>query len=189
MSEVKQTRITIKRLKVASLASEETLCYEATVLLDGLPVAQARNDGQGGVTFMRAIKGTEGKLDAAEAFAKMLPPLITEDPDPRDPTGQLELPMSLDFLVDLLASYEHENKRLRALFRNDFTRKILFVVGNHLHYFKRVNRKSCTDTQIRRLHARIREKHGPKTTILSELPSEEAFVIWKRFVLDEGKAS
>ncbi|MBS0417991.1 MAG: hypothetical protein JSR66_09780 [Proteobacteria bacterium] len=189
MSEVKQTRIMLKRLKVADFASEETLCFEATVMLDGLPIAEARNEGHGGVTILRAIKGAEAKLRAAETFAKALPPLITDDPDPTDPTRKFELPMSLDFLVDLLASHEHENKRVQSLFRRDFTRKVLFVTDNQLRYVKGVNRKTCTAAEIRRLHAQIRTRHGPETPILSELSEAEAFALWKGLVLDQEKGS
>ena len=189
MSEVNQTRITIKRLKVASFASEETLCYEATVLFDGFPIAQARNDGHGGLTLLRVIRGAEDKLKAAEAFATALPPLISEHSDPQDPTHKLELPMSLDFLVDLLASREHEDNRLRAMFRKDFTKKILFVADNQLLYLQRVKRNLCSNTELRRLHAQVRAKHGPETTILSDLGVEEAYALWKRFVLDKEKPS
>jgi hypothetical protein len=189
MSEVKQTRISLKRLKVADFASEETLCFEAKVMLDGLPIAQARNDGHGGMTILRAIKGADAKLRAAEAFAKALPPLITEGADPNDPTRKLELPMSLDFLVDLLASHEHEAKRLRSRFRQDFAKKLLFVAGDRLLYLQGVNLKICTAEEIRRFHAQIRAEHGPETTILSELSSDEAFALWRRFVVEEGKPS
>ncbi len=189
MSELKQTRITLKRLKVADFASEETLCFEATVMLDGVPIAEARNDGHGGVTILRAVKGAEAKLRAAEAFAKALPPLITDGPDPTDPTRKLELPMSLDFLVDLLASHEHEDKRLRSLFRRDLAKKLLFVANNRLLYLKGVNLKICTAEEIRRFHTQIRAEHGPETPILSELSEEEAFALWKRLVLDQEKGS
>jgi hypothetical protein len=189
MSEVKQTRISLIRLKVADFASQETLCFEATVLLDGIPIAQAHNEGSGGMTMLRAITGAEAKLAMAETFAKGLPPLISKYPDPHDATRRLELPMSLEFLVDLLAGDEHENKRVQSLFRRDFTRKVLFVADNQLRYLKGVNRKKCTAAQIRRLHAEIRSRHGSETPILSELPEAEALAFWKRLVLDQEKGS
>ena len=52
----KQDRITLKNLKVADFASEETLCFNATVVFDGTPIAEARNDGHGGSTFLHALK-------------------------------------------------------------------------------------------------------------------------------------
>lgn len=40
--------ITIKNLKTSEFASHETLCFEATLNIDGFDVAIAENDGQGG---------------------------------------------------------------------------------------------------------------------------------------------
>src|SRR3546814_5318593 len=70
----KQDRITLKTLKVADFASEETMCFSATVVFDGTPIAEARNDGHGGSTFLRALSGKAALLAQAEAFAKGLPP-------------------------------------------------------------------------------------------------------------------
>ena len=70
----KQNRITLKNLKVADFASEETLCFTATIVFDDTPIAEARNDGHGGSTFLRALNGKAALLAQAEAFAKGLPP-------------------------------------------------------------------------------------------------------------------
>ncbi|CDF84881.1 Conserved hypothetical protein [Pseudomonas knackmussii B13] len=70
----KQDRITLKNLKVADFASEETMCFSATVVFDGTPIAEARNDGHGGSTFVHALNGKAALLAQAEAFAKGLPP-------------------------------------------------------------------------------------------------------------------
>lgn len=66
----KQDRITLKNLKVADFASEETMCFSATVVFDGTPIAEARNDGHGGSTFVRALNGKAALLAQAEAFAR-----------------------------------------------------------------------------------------------------------------------
>ena len=64
----KQNRITLKNLKVADFASEETLCFTATVVFDGSSIAQARNDGW---SFLNGvINGTftvpgDGSIDYA----------------------------------------------------------------------------------------------------------------------------
>src|SRR3546814_16233705 len=70
----KQDRITLKTLKVADFASEETMCFSATVVFDGTPIAEARNDGHGGSTFLRALSGKAALLAPAEDFATGLPP-------------------------------------------------------------------------------------------------------------------
>lgn len=62
----KQNRITLKNLKVADFASEETLCFTATVVFDGVPIAEARNEGHGGSTFVRALLGQAALLSKAE---------------------------------------------------------------------------------------------------------------------------
>lgn len=42
------TTLTIKNLKFAEFASEETLCFEATLYVDGKSVGHVRNAGKGG---------------------------------------------------------------------------------------------------------------------------------------------
>jgi hypothetical protein len=48
--------ITLKNLKVAQFRSEETLCYQADVCVDGKKVGTADNDGHGGCTHVRLDK-------------------------------------------------------------------------------------------------------------------------------------
>src|SRR3546814_16899818 len=67
---MKQDRIALKSLKVAQFASEETLCFTATVLFDGIAIAQARNNGRGGATFLHALEGKAAQLSEAVQFAK-----------------------------------------------------------------------------------------------------------------------
>lgn len=110
----RQDRITLKNLKVADFASEETLCFTATVMFDGRPIAEARNDGHGGSTFVRALQGQAALLAQAEEFAKSLPPasldVEREDDEP------LLIDMTLDFLVDQLADAMHAERKLRTAF-------------------------------------------------------------------------
>lgn len=65
----KQDRITLKNLKVADFASEETLCFTATIVFDGTPIAEARNDGHGGSTFLRALNGKTTLLALCQGLA------------------------------------------------------------------------------------------------------------------------
>lgn len=48
--------ITIKNLKVAQFASEETLCFQATVYVDGAPFCVASNEGRGGPNRYDSVK-------------------------------------------------------------------------------------------------------------------------------------
>ena len=113
----KQNRITLKNLKVADFASEETLCFTATVVFDGSSIAQARNDGHGGSTFLHALKGKEQLLFEAQAFAKGLPPALLDlDQEGEDPHS---INMTLDYLVEELAASIHGERKIRAAFNRD----------------------------------------------------------------------
>src|SRR3546814_9752410 len=118
----KQNRITLKSLKVADFASEETMCFSATVVFDGTPIAEARNDGHGGSTFLRALSGKAALLAQAEAFAKGLPPaplnLGQEGEDPH------YIHMTLAFRVDDIADAMHEERQVRAAFKRDRQRGV-----------------------------------------------------------------
>ncbi len=63
-------KLTIKNLKVAKFASEETLCFEATVYVDGKRSFTASNDGHGGCNFYH---GDRANINAAEAWSKTQP--------------------------------------------------------------------------------------------------------------------
>ncbi len=45
--------VTVRGLKVSKFASQETLCFEATVLIDGVVAGVASNQGTGGANFYR----------------------------------------------------------------------------------------------------------------------------------------
>ncbi len=53
------TIITVKNLKYAAFASEETHCFEATVYVDGKPFCKAKNDGHGGCDMYWSLNGSE----------------------------------------------------------------------------------------------------------------------------------
>lgn len=62
-------KITLKGLKIAKFASEETLCYEATVYIDGKALCIASNQGHGGDTSFDAIRPRGGYKTGEEAGA------------------------------------------------------------------------------------------------------------------------
>ena len=169
----KQNRITLKNLKVADFASEETLCFTATIVFDDTPIAEARNDGHGGSTFLRALNGKAALLAQAEAFAKGLPPtpldLGQEGEDPH------YIDMTLDFLVDELADAMHAERKVRAAFNRDIGNKVLFIKGIKL--------KAIADRAA--YFAKLRSRQAQPIVILAELPPEQAFDLWKQHVLGD----
>lgn len=179
---IHQDRVSLRNLQVAEFASEETLCFSATVLLDGKPIADARNDGHGGCTFLRPLKRNHAKLAEAEAFAKGLPPVVIEDDDP---SRTLTLDVTLDFLVDHLASEMHSDRKLHSMFKRDITTKVLYIRDDKLLYLRGVRLDKLTDRPA--LFTQLRSKYGANLIILAELPPEEAFLLWQRHTIQEGR--
>lgn len=62
-------QIELKNLKYAAFASEETLCFNATVYIDGVKAGTADSDGKGGATRIEP-RALEEQLNA---HAKTLP--------------------------------------------------------------------------------------------------------------------
>ena len=177
----KQNRITLKNLKVADFASEETLCFTATIVFDDTPIAEARNDGHGGSTFLRALNGKAALLAQAEAFAKGLPPtpldLGQEGEDPH------YIDMTLDFLVDELADAMHAERKLRAAFKRDIGNRVLFIKDGKLLFIKGIKLKAIADRAA--YFAKLRSRQAQPIVILAELPPEQAFDLWKQHVLGD----
>ncbi|NYT62872.1 hypothetical protein H0A66_11155 [Alcaligenaceae bacterium] len=178
---IKQDRITLKSLKVAQFASEETLCFTATVLFDGIAIAQARNDGRGGSTFLHALEGKAAQLSDAEQFAKGLPPARFEGGITGQDDAPLIIDMTLDFLVDQLAATLHTDRKLRTAFNRDIGNKVLFIKSDKLLFLKGVRLKAIADRSA--YFTALRARQCQPIVILTELPPDEAFALWKRYAL------
>jgi len=178
---IDQQRIRLKNLKVADFASEETLCFTATVLFDGKPVATASNDGHGGSTRLLALAGQRDRLAEAEAFARSLPPDVTGHDDPHGNARPFTIDITLDYLVDDLAASENADKKLRAAFKRHMNSKLLFVKNGKLVFLKGVNPKTLLDRPA--YFAALRARQTQPIVILAELPPAEAFDVWRRHVL------
>lgn len=184
---IKQDRITLKNLKVAEFASEETLCFSATVLFDGVAVAEARNDGHGGSTFLHALQGKRDLLSEAEQFAKSLPPATLDCGVSDEDDNPLIVDVTLDFLVDQLADTVHGNRKLRAAFSRDIGNKVLFIKGGKLLFLKGIKLKAIADRPA--YFAALRARQAQPIVILAELPPDEAFALWRLHVLGSGSSS
>jgi len=182
----KQDRITLKSLKVADFASEETLCFTATVLFDGKPFATASNDGHGGSTRLLALGGERDRFTEAQAFAASLPPDVTEYDDPHDSSRRFIINITLDYLVDGLANAMHAERKVRAAFNRDIGNKVLFIEDGKLKYQKGVKLKAIADRKA--YFALLRARQDQPIVFLAELPSEQAFDLWKQYVLGDKPA-
>ena len=183
---IQQNRVTLKNLKVADFASEETLCFSAIVLFDGEPIAEARNDGHGGCTFMRPLRHSEARLAEAGVFAKSLPPVVTEYDDPNDPSQRWSIDVTLEFLVDHIAEDTHADRKIRTAFNRDIASKVLFIKDDRLLFLKGVKLKELPDKAA--LVENLRAKHGAGIQILNALPLDEAFALWKKHTVDGDRS-
>lgn len=103
-------KITLKNVKIIAALSEETLCYSATVYVDGRRAFIATNHGHGGSDDYRPIDAEGAELlRAAEAYAESLPSLVFDG---------IEIENNLELLIsELLETAEKERATARLLAR------------------------------------------------------------------------
>ena len=183
MSDHQQNRITLGRMQISERSSRETVCFKATVVFDGQPIAVAENEGRGGITVIQALSGTDPELTQARAFANALPPYIRKYTERSGTTTVGEQLMSLELLIDLLAGRALEEKRLRIRFKRAYGKRLLFVSGTEILYPKEVFLPACSAEQIERFVADIRGQYGPDTPILIEMKRDEALALWLKVLL------
>lgn len=175
---IKQDRITLKNLKVAEFASEETLCFTATVVFDGVAIGEARNEGHGGMTFIHAIGNKRTLLSAAEKFAESLPPKLCPNLPLKD-GKPFSIDITLDYLVDVLANALHEDRKLRTTYSRS-KNKVVFIKDNKVFSLQKIKLDSLKDRPA--FFASLRETYGQSIVILAELPPDEAFALWKQHI-------
>lgn len=99
-------KIELKNIKHLESLSEETNCYTADIWVDGVKTAAASNHGHGGCDMYHAYEGQRERLEAAEAWAKSLPPKATSMKDPSDPTKPWVMEQDLESVVgDILTEW------------------------------------------------------------------------------------
>ncbi|ECG4949214.1 hypothetical protein ACSC89_003416 [Salmonella enterica subsp. enterica] len=179
---IKQDRITLKNLKVAEFTSDDTLCFSATIIFDGVAIAEASNDGSGGMTFIHAPKDKRAQLSEAETFAKSLPPQICPDLPPID-GKPFSIDITLDYLVDVLANALHEDRKLRTTYSRS-KNKVMFIKDNKISVVQKVKLDSLEDRPA--FFASLRKSCGPSIIILAELPPDEAFTLWKQHIYESN---
>ncbi len=99
--------IELKKFKHAAFASEETLCFKATVYVDGKKFGEASNNGQGGCTNIYVAPENREWLKQVEAYCRTLPGVAS-------PLDGAMLPMDFEFLIDTLAHEKLIEKELRS---------------------------------------------------------------------------
>jgi hypothetical protein len=159
--------VTLKNLKVAEFASEETTCFSATVYLDGKRAMTVKNDGHGGSHFMEPLNGDRDKfraaqrqLDAAAAAA----PLV----DLGFGDGGADFQPDADWLISMALE--------EALHLKDMKRILKKVVG-----IKAGETGMRTWNVKADAHGIARVKHHfPGVRILNEMSETDALTLWKK---------
>jgi len=152
-------KLELKNIKHTSWASEETHCYQASLYVDGKPVAIVSNDGHGGADryydhpkFKGGKSAWCDKMQEVHEYFKSLP----NTPSEWSPEGMeqcLEF-WCADQVNDWLSARELKGK-LKKQFLFQFADK----VGVFAH--------------------KTRPSRAHKATILNDLPFDEALAIWK----------
>ena len=162
-------KIEVRNVKHSAFASEETLCFEATVYIDGKRAGTAHNQGHGGATEFDPHE-CEARLDA---YAKTLPLVVTTLPDESDPSGFLTYAPTGDSLVSELVHQVLVGRDVKRL----LSRRIVYTVAGKADLFHTLPRKgtslASTLTDARLLQTLKAE------TILNLLPLSEAIALYK----------
>lgn len=147
-------QITLGSFKHMPSLSEETLCFSATVLIDGEKVGTVSNRGHGGshVFFPPAL------VTRLDAYAKTLP-LLSYRGDP--------IPMDADLLIDQLTTTLLQKQELQKALKH----RVLFLTPEGI-----METSKTAAGQMPLTVERIRTQH-PGATILNTLPLEEALTL------------
>lgn len=159
-------KITLKNVKYSAAMSEETHCFTADVLLDGVLSARARNEGHGGSTDLFEVK--PGALAKLDAYAATLPPVVSNIKDAKSPNGFFTFDMDSEGLVNDALEEHLTRKKFKAALKHP-----LYVSGGEC-FTQKVRKASATREQI---STAIKAEY-PDAIILNDLPEEEAFALF-----------
>lgn len=161
-------KITLTKVHHVASLSEETECFDAVVLLDGVPAFRASNRGTGGMTdFENLPKQTREEFTAnvkrLEDFAASLP----EDTSLGD---EHSFQPTADYLVDgALTDWLHAKD-----YRRMASSKFVLIDGGKVYTLKaRAKPSALTAEQARATGIAIQKKF-PTAELLNFLPQEVA---------------
>jgi hypothetical protein len=144
------------------MSSKETLCFEATMYIDGVKSGEAYNEGHGGMTFIRGVTSASNQaLEDARVWCASLPP--TE-------AFGIKMPMDLELFVDLLAGLKVSEKELKSMLKS----KIVLKKPDGETYTTKTKRGiALTTATIERF-----QKDNPTFKVLNLMPFDEALRLY-----------
>ena len=105
------SKLTLKSFKTVRWMSEETICFTATVLLDGKVVGTASNEGHGGCTFIHYVSANAEAT--TQAFAKTISPSDFKGWEFR--TEGFDVTDLVDILVEKIDQQKHTEKMVKKM--------------------------------------------------------------------------
>lgn len=153
-------KITVKNLKVAAFASEETLCFNATVYVDGKPAFAAANQGHGGCNNYWPLKGGNNSMEkAVMKWAEAQPKIVT---DMKMGGAPFEYQPGIDHYVDAaITRYQYEQDAKKAL------KKVTVIQGGVLFTYK------APAAKLEQIRDHI-TKEDANSIFLNDLPFDQA---------------
>lgn len=150
-------KITLKNVKFAAFASEETTCFSATIYIDGKTTGTTvGNDGHGGCNHYHGGDAEKRLM----AYAKTLPPVET---DMKNPDGTVfTYPQDADSLVDAVFNEHMKTQELKRICKGKTCFRIPGEAYNdgEYHTLRNVFNPSVKDHLVK--------KYGPTVFILNE---------------------
>lgn len=167
----KQTRITLKNVKIIASMSHETLCFNASIIFDGQKIGVAENQGCGGETTVIHDDGKIALFRQSEEFAKGLLPINLGENNGKP----IFIDSNLIEVIDQLVADEDRNRKTKSSFKRVYRKKICVLHQGNLYLagYK-------TEAQHAAYTAQIRKERGPDAIILDDLDEEAAFALYSK---------
>lgn len=156
-------KIELKNLKHSEFASQETLCFDASVYANGVKLGTVSNNGRGGATLICLSPGTQGLMKEVKAYCATLPPLTDID-------GVVPIDMDFELYVDLLVEREVNKKKLVSAMKN----KILVSTKPGEIMTVTLKKGVKPTDEIVALY----QSKNPDVVVLNALPLDEALTLF-----------
>lgn len=175
------TTFSLKSLKIAQFASEETLCFNASLYADGKKVATVGNDGHGGahhIRWDRKLKSDRIADLSADLKAQggAIDPELLEVVTREDGSTYCLEGMAWELVIDELVAREEVRKEVRR----DMKRKLVFTKGDGtpgIFNFSVKRGQTATPRWFEQATAHTLNKY-PKATIINNLSEEQAIDVY-----------
>lgn len=169
-------QITLKNVKHYPSMSEETECFEAVVYIDGKKAGRVANRGHGGSHEMDSAVWVR-----IAAYAKTLPHKTA------NVGGEsFTYPQSAETLIDdalEVVLRGKEEARIRKIFDRSIDAKVMYTKDGGVYGVTYGSTKSLPSALLERRTKHMDTLAAEGHTVLNRLPADEAFAIWKQYVL------